>query len=528
MPGGAPAEGVRPFVLVVLDGWGFSADPVGNAILQADTPHMEALMQRWPTTLVAASGEAVGLPRGQQGNSEVGHLTIGAGRVIYQPLSRINRAIADGSFFQNPVLGAAVDRARDSGASLQLLGLVSPGGVHSHMDHAAALAELARRRGLERVFVHAFTDGRDEPPMSGAGYMSAFVEELQNVGAGRVVSVSGRYYAMDRDRRWDRTQRAYDVIVGGGGPEAADPVDYIEAQYAAGVGDEFVPPASIATAGAPPVRIEDGDSIVFFNFRPDRARQLSHAIVDRDFAAFERARVVEKVGFVSMTEYERNLPVRIAFPAEDVRHTLSEVIAERRLRQFHVAETEKYAHVTYFINGGRERAFAGEERLLVPSPRVATYDAVPEMSAAAVTEAVVSHVENGNDALVVVNYANADMVGHTGDLDATIRAVEVVDQAVGRVVAAALACEGAVLITADHGNAEQKVDLHSGAPLTAHTTNPVPVILCGTDATRLRDGGGLRDVAPTVLEAIGIPAPEVMTGRSLIQSHQSPERQRPA
>lgn len=527
MPGGAPAEGVRPFVLVVLDGWGFSANPVGNAILQADTPHMEALMQRWPTTLVAASGEAVGLPRGQQGNSEVGHLTIGAGRVIYQPLSRINRAIGDGSFFQNPVLGAAIDRARDSGAALQLLGLVSPGGVHSHMDHAVALAELARRRGLDRVFVHAFTDGRDEPPMSGAGYMSAFIEELDNVGAGRVVSVSGRYYAMDRDRRWDRTQRAYDVIAGGDGPEAADAVEYMEAQYAAGVGDEFVPPASIAGTNGSRVRIEDGDSIVFFNFRPDRARQLTHAIVDRDFAAFERSRVLERVGFVSMTEYERSLPVRIAFPAEDVRNTLSEVIAERGLRQFHVSETEKYAHVTYFINGGRERAFPGEERLLVPSPRVATYDTVPEMSAAAITEAVVSHVERGDDALVVVNYANADMVGHTGDLDATIRAVEFVDHAVGRVVAAALGREGAVLITADHGNAEQKIDLRSGTPLTAHTTSPVPVILCGTAAARLRDGGGLRDVAPTVLDAMGLTAPEEMTGRSLIQSREAPEGKRP-
>ncbi|MBV8527307.1 MAG: 2,3-bisphosphoglycerate-independent phosphoglycerate mutase [Candidatus Dormibacteraeota bacterium] len=517
MPGGAPEEGVQPFVLVVLDGWGFSADPVGNAILGADTPHMEALMQRWPTTLVAASGEAVGLPRGQQGNSEVGHLTIGAGRVIYQPLSRINRAIADGSFFQNPVLDAAIDRARDNGGALQLLGLISPGGVHSHMDHAVALAELARRRGLERVYVHAFTDGRDEPPMSGAGYMSAFIEELNNVGAGRVVSVSGRYYAMDRDRRWDRTQRAYNVIVAAEGPEAADPVAYMEAQYAAGVGDEFVPPASIAEPGAERVHIEDGDSIVFFNFRPDRARQLSHAIVDRDFEAFERSRVLEKVAFVSMTEYERSLPARIAFPTEDVRGTLAEVIAARGLHQFHVAETEKYAHVTYFINGGRERALDGEERLLVPSPRVPTYDTVPEMSAEPITDAVVSHVERGDDALIVVNYANADMVGHTGDLGATIRAVEVVDHAVGRIVASALNRRGAVLITADHGNAEHKVDRRSGAPLTAHTTNPVPVILCGTAATRLRDGGGLRDVAPTVLDAMGLPAPEEMTGRSLIQ-----------
>ena len=518
MAAAAQETAVRPFVLVVLDGWGFSADPVGNAILGADTPRIDALMQRWPTTLVAASGEAVGLPRGQQGNSEVGHLTIGAGRVIYQPLSRINRAIADGSFYQNPVLGAAVDRARDNDAALQLLGLVSPGGVHSHMDHALALAELARRRGLQRVYVHAFTDGRDEPPMSGAGYMSAFIEELTNTGAGRVVSLSGRYYAMDRDRRWDRTQRAYDVIVGGDGAEAADAVEYMEAQYAREVGDEFIPPIAIAGAGAERVVIEDGDSIVFFNFRPDRARQLSHAIVDRDFSAFTRSRVLEKVAFVSMTEYERTLPARIAFPTEDVRHTLSEVIADHGLRQFHVAETEKYAHVTYFINGGRERAFPGEERLLVPSPRVATYDTVPEMSAAPITAAVVSHIERGDDALIVVNYANADMVGHTGNVAATTRAVEVVDDAVGRIVDSVLAVDGAALITADHGNAEQEIDKRSGSALTAHTTNPVPVILCGTPATRLRDGSGLRDVAPTVLEVMGLPAPEEMTGRSLILS----------
>ena len=512
----APEKGVRPLVLVILDGWGFSADPYGNAILDADTPEMERLLRQCPTTLVAASGEAVGLPRGQQGNSEVGHLTIGAGRVVYQPLSRINRAVADGSFYDNPVLCAAIDRARDRGAALQLLGLVSPGGVHSHMDHATALAELARRRGLDRVFVHAFTDGRDEPPASGAGYMQAFCDDLERAGAGRVATVSGRYYAMDRDRRWDRTERAYDVIVAGTGPEAADPVEYIESQYAAGTGDEFISPAAIAAPGSARMRIEDGDSVVFFNFRPDRSRQLTHAIVDSEFSGFERTRVLRDVAVVTMTEYERALPVHIAFPTEDVAHTLAQVIAERGLRQFHVAETEKYAHVTYFINGGRERAFPGEERLLVPSPRVATYDSVPEMSARPVTEAVVEHIGRGDDALIIVNFANPDMVGHTGDLAAAVRAVEFTDVCVGRIVTAAAQHDAAVLITADHGNAERMQDKRDGSPLTAHTTSPVPVIVCGTAATALRDGGGLRDIAPTVLDAMGIRAPEAMTGRSLM------------
>ena len=512
---GAGDGSALPFVLVILDGWGFNADRFGNAIAQANTPEMESLTRRWPTTLVAASGEAVGLPRGQQGNSEVGHLTIGAGRVIYQPLSRISRAVADGSFFENPVLCAAVDRARTRGAALHCLGLVSPGGVHSHMDHAVALAELAARRGLDRVWVHAFTDGRDEPPTSAAGYLQAFGDELARVGTGRVASVSGRYYAMDRDRRWDRIERAYDVIVSGIGPVAADPVAYIDSQYAADVTDEFLPPVAITPEGGSRTRIEDGDSVIFFNFRPDRARQLSHAIVDPDFVGFERKRVARDIAFVSRTDYEHGLHAQVAFPSEIVGDTLAEVVSKHGLAQFHVAETEKYAHVTYFINGGRERAFPLEERLLVPSPRVATYDTVPEMSAGPITDAVVAHLAAGAAALIVVNFANADMVGHTGDFVATTRAVAVVDACVGRIVRAALEHAGGVLITADHGNAELKIDRRDGSPLTAHTTSPVPVILCGTGAARLRDGGGLRDVAPTVLEALGLPRPAAMTGSSL-------------
>jgi 2,3-bisphosphoglycerate-independent phosphoglycerate mutase len=505
----------RPFVLAVIDGWGQSSDAFGNAIAAASTPAMDRLMSTWPWTAVAASGLAVGLPEGQQGNSEVGHLTIGAGRILYQPLTRINGAIADGSFFENAALCAAVDSALERGTSLHCLGLVSPGGVHSDQAHAVALAELARRRGLDRVFFHAFTDGRDEPPASAAGFLARFVADLDAAGCGRVVSVTGRYYAMDRDTRWDRTQRAYEQLVGDGEDTAPDPVGYIEAQYARGVTDEFLPPVSIVPGEGSRVRIEDGDSVTFFNFRPDRARQLSHALVDPDFAGFQRSRVAGDLHFVTFTEYTRDLPADVAFPRQDVRHTLAEEVCAAGLHQFHVAETEKYAHVTYFINGGREEPFSGEERLLVPSPKVATYDATPAMSAEAITAAVVEHVERGADALIVLNFANPDMVGHTGDFNATVAAVEVVDGCIDRIERAVIAAGGGLLVTADHGNAEMKIDARDNSPLTAHTTSPVPVILCGTDATELRAGGGLEDVAPTVLAAMGVPIPEAMTGRSL-------------
>jgi 2,3-bisphosphoglycerate-independent phosphoglycerate mutase len=507
---------VRPFVLAILDGWGCSDDRFGNAIAAASTPTVDRLQRDWPSTTVAASGEAVGLPEGQQGNSEVGHLTIGAGRVIHQPLTRINRAIRDGSFFENPVLCLAIDTAIERVGSLHCLGLVSPGGVHSEQAHGTALAELARRRGLERVYFHAFTDGRDEPPTSAAGFMRTFVDDLHAIGSGDVVSVSGRYYAMDRDTRWERTQRAYDQLVGTADAVAPDAVAYIEAQYALGTTDEFLPPVSIVHPDRERVVIRDGDSVVFFNFRADRARQLSHALVDVDFTGFQRSRVLDGLCFVTFTEYSRDLHADVAFPRQDVSHTLAEEVSAAGLRQFHVAETEKYAHVTYFINGGREDAFVGEERLLVPSPRVATYDATPAMSASEVTDAVVEHVERGEDALIVVNFANPDMVGHTGIFDATVEAVEVVDGCLDRIEHAVVAAGGGMLVTADHGNAEHKIDLRDNSPLTAHTTSPVPVILCGTEARALREGGGLEDVAPTVLEAMGLDVPEPMTGRTLV------------
>ena len=510
-------SGVRPFVLVVCDGWGENPDSFGNAIAAAATPHVDALRERWPWTTVEASGLAVGLPAGQQGNSEVGHLTIGAGRVIFQDLPKISRAIEMGSFFENSALCEAVDVAKQRGATLHCMGLVSPGGVHSHQEHGLALAELARRRGLDRVAFHAFTDGRDVPPSSAAGYVAEFCAGLQRIGVGRIVSVSGRYYAMDRDKRWDRTRRAYEVLAGESDSVAADTVRYIEDSYTRGVTDEFIEPASIVPAGGSRVRVESGDSVVFFNFRPDRARQISHALLDVEFAGFERSRVPAPLHYVSFTAYEAGLGAIVAFPKEEVTQTLAQVVSESGLHQFHVAETEKYAHVTYFINGGRERPFPGEERLLVPSPKVATYDMTPAMSADAVTEAVVAHVESGDDALVVVNFANPDMVGHTGVFDATVGAVQVVDACIGRIADATLRRGGALLMTADHGNAELKVDPRDRSALTAHTTSPVPVVLCGTDAARLRTGGGLCDVAPTVLAAMGLATPDAMTGKDLAE-----------
>ncbi len=507
---------VRPFVLAILDGWGCSDEHFGNAIAAASTPTVDRLMREWPWTTVAASGEAVGLPEGQQGNSEVGHLTIGTGRVIHQPLTRINLAIRDGSFFENPVLCSVVDTAIELGVSLHCLGLVSRGGVHSDQAHGVALAELARRRGLERVYFHAFTDGRDEPPTSAAGLVRTFIDDLRSTGCGEVASVAGRYYAMDRDTRWERTERAYDQLVGTAGDTAPDAVAFIEAQYALGITDEFLPPASIVASGRERIAIGDGDSVVFFNFRADRARQLSHALVDKDFDGFPRSRVLSDLSFVTFTGYSRDLAAAVAFPRQDVRHTLAEEVCAAGLLQFHVAETEKYAHVTYFVNGGREEAFPLEQRLLVPSPRVATYDTTPAMSAEEITDAVVEHIERGEEALIVVNFANPDMVGHTGVFDATVEAVEVVDRCLDRIERTVVGAAGGLLVTADHGNAEHKIDPRDNSPLTAHTTSPVPVILCGTDATALRAGGGLEDVAPTVLEAMGLEVPESMTGRTLV------------
>jgi len=509
-----PAPG-RPLVLVIIDGWGYRTDTAGNAIAAAKTPNWDGLWQRWPHTTLAAAGEPVGLPEGQQGNSEVGHLNIGAGRIVYQDLTRINLAIEDRSFFSNPVLSAAM-RSAAAGHALHLMGLVSPGGVHSSTQHLYALLEMAHAASVRDVFIHAFTDGRDEPPTSAAGYMAELVERIGSIGTGRIASVSGRYYAMDRDKRWDRTERAYRTVVEASGPTAPDPVAFINQSYENGINDEFLVPTRIVPPGqSPPPPISDDDSVIFFNFRPDRARQLSHAIVDDTWDHFERRHRPRLAHFVTFTEYEKGLPAEVAFPDEPLPGVLAEVVADAGWPQFHTAETEKYAHVTYFLNGGREAPFPGEDRLLVPSPRVATYDTHPEMSARSVTDELLDHLRTGRYGFIVVNFANPDMVGHTGVFPATVKAVEVVDAMLGRIADAVLPAHGILAITADHGNAELKVD-PGGAPLTAHTTSPVPFILAGADdVTALRTGGKLGDVAPTLLRVVGLTPSAEMTGDDL-------------
>ncbi len=510
---GAPG---RPLVLVIIDGWGYRADPFGNAIAAARKPNWDALWTRWPHTILAAAGEPVGLPEGQQGNSEVGHLNIGAGRVVYQDLTRINLAIRDGRFRKNAVLLGAMESVRRD-HTLHLMGLVSPGGVHSSSQHLYALLEMAHSLGVPRVFLHAFTDGRDEPPTSAAGYVADLVERIRAIGTGRIASVSGRYYAMDRDKRWERTERAYRTVVETTGPTAPDPVALIKQGYDEGITDEFIVPTRIVTPGQePPPPIGNGDSVIFFNFRPDRARQLSHAMLDDRWDHFKRSHRLRLAHFVTFTEYEADLPAEVAFPDEPLSQVMAEVVSQAGWRQFHTAETEKYAHVTYFLNGGREVPFPGEDRLLVPSPRVPTYDLQPEMSAGPVTDELLDRLGQGRYRFLVVNFANPDMVGHTGVFPATVRAVEVVDAMLGRIAGPVLRSGGILAITADHGNAELKVDRATGAPLTAHTTSPVPLILAGADGmTGLREGGKLGDIAPTLLPLVGLGVPREMSGDDL-------------
>jgi 2,3-bisphosphoglycerate-independent phosphoglycerate mutase len=506
----------KPFVLIICDGWGEVPEKAGNAIASADTPHLDRLRKEWPHATVAASGEAVGLPAGQQGNSEVGHLTIGSGRIIRQPLSRQHHEIETGIFYENEVLIEAIEIAKQHGKALHIIGLVSPGGVHSHSNGALALVRLAKKLELTDVHIHAFTDGRDTPPASALKHIIEFQEVLTDIGAGRIASVAGRYYAMDRDNRWERIELAYDMLTGDTHPHVEDLHAHINERYQNNETDEFLRPISIAGKPEDRTRIEDGDVVVFFNFRPDRARQLSHALVDKEFDGFTRKRVIKDLHFVSFAEYDKDLGVPVAFPKEDVKNTLAEIVSKQGLSQYHVAETEKYAHVTYFLNGGREHAFKGEERSLVPSPTVATYDLQPEMSAAEVADDVVTHIKKNQSDLIIVNFANADMVGHTGDFEATKKAIHALDDCLDRVIEETLKAGGVALMTADHGNAEYKIDRESGEPLTAHTTSPVPVLICGKEGISLRKDGGLSDIAPTVLDIMGLPVPEDMTGKSLI------------
>ena len=501
---------MKPLLLMILDGFAKGADGPQNAIYMAKKPGLDRLFASSPHTLIGASGEDVGLPDGQMGNSEVGHTNIGAGRVVYQELTRITKAIRDGSFYENPALAGAMRDCAQGGHSLHLCGLLSDGGVHSHNTHLYALLEMAKRFGVRDVCVHALLDGRDVPPDSGAEYVRALEDKLRETGAGRIATVCGRYYAMDRDNRWERVEQAYDAIVRGIGEAAASAAEAVERSYAGGVTDEFVLPAVI-DGGAP---LRAGDSFIFFNFRPDRARELTRAIADPDFAAFRRAFV--PVRYICMTQYDAAMPnVTVAYRPQSLENTLGQYLSDRGMTQLRIAETEKYAHVTFFFNGGREQPYPGEDRALIPSPKVATYDLKPEMSAYDVTDEVVRRIESGKYDVIVLNYANCDMVGHTGVARAAVQAVEAVDACVARVAAAVKQAGGAMLLTADHGNADCMFD-KDGAPFTAHTTNPVPLLLYADFPASLREGGILADIAPTMLDLLGLEKPAEMTGSSLL------------
>ena len=499
-----------PTTLIIMDGFGMSGGTVGNAVRAAQTPRLDQFFQEFAHTELSASGLDVGLPDGQMGNSEVGHTNIGAGRVVFQDLPRITKSIADGDFFQNPAYNHAMDACKEKGTSLHLMGLLSDGGVHSHIQHLFALLKMAKDKGLEKVYIHAFLDGRDVSPTSGADFVAQTVEKCRELGVGKIATVMGRYYAMDRDKRWDRVEQAYDAMVYG---ESAAfnpvPVAAVKDSYAAGITDEFVEPVVCDQDGT----ISDNDSVIFFNYRPDRAREITRTLVDPDFDGFTRQ--FFPVTFVGNTEYDATMPtVEVACPRNTVRNGLGEYLSQMGMTQLRIAETEKYAHVTFFFNGGSETVFPGEDRCLVASPKVATYDLQPEMSAYEVCDKCVERIESGAYDVIILNFANCDMVGHTGVFDAAVKAVETVDECVGRVVDTTLKMGGIAMITADHGNAEQMEEA-DGSPMTAHTTNPVPFILCGA-GTELRSGGRLADIAPTILDVMGLACPEEMDGKTLI------------
>ena len=501
----------KPVALIIMDGFGINPDTYGNAIKAAKTPNLTRLFAENPYTTIGASGLDVGLPDGQMGNSEVGHTNIGAGRVVYQMLVKISKSIKDGDFFDNKVLLGAMENCKKNGSALHLIGLVSDGGVHSHIEHLFGLVEMAKRNGIDKVYVHALMDGRDVPPTSGVEYMRQLVDELAKIGVGRVATVMGRYYAMDRDFAWDRVEKAYAAMVYGEGVKESDPVKALEHSYANDVTDEFVVPAVIDPEGT----IHANDSVVFFNFRPDRARQITRTFVDEAFDGFTRRNGFFPLHYVCMTAYDATMPnVTVAFPTQELTHTMGEVISEHGMTQLRIAETQKYAHVTFFYNGGEERTFPGEDRILIQSPDVPTFDLQPEMSAYPVCDAVCEQILAGKYDMIILNFANCDMVGHTGVFDAAVKAVEAVDTCVGRVVDAVLQMGGVALITADHGNADKMYE-PDGSPFTAHTTNPVPLCMVGKTG-KLREGGRLADLSPTMLDIFGIEKPAEMDGESLI------------
>ncbi len=508
----------KPAVLMILDGYGLNDKKEGNAVAEASTPVMDKLMAEYPFVKGNASGMAVGLPDGQMGNSEVGHLNMGAGRIVYQELTRITKEIQDGTFFENPALLNAVNNCKKNDSAFHMFGLVSDGGVHSHNTHIYGLLELARRNGLKKVYVHAFLDGRDTPPTSGKGFVEELEQEMQKIGVGEVASVTGRYYAMDRDNNYDRVEKAYLVLTKGEGLEADSATGGIQASYDRKETDEFVKPTVVKKNGAPVALIQDGDSVVFYNFRPDRAREITRSFCDDDFKGFARDKRLD-LTYVCFSDYDPTIPNKdVAFHKISVTNTFGEWLAAHGMKQARIAETEKYAHVTFFFNGGVEEPNEGEDRILVNSPKdVATYDLKPQMSAYEVCDKLVDSIKSGKYDVIIINFANPDMVGHTGVEQAAIKAVEAVDECVGRAVEAVKEVDGVMFICADHGNAEQLVDYETGAPFTAHTTNPVPFILVNSDPScKLREGGCLADIVPTLIELMGMEQPEEMTGKSLL------------
>lgn len=507
----------KPTVLMILDGFGLNDKKDANAVYEAKTPVIDNLMANYPFVKGNASGLSVGLPEGQMGNSEVGHMNMGAGRIVYQDLTRITKEIQDGTFFENPALLKAIENVKANNSALHLYGLLSDGGVHSHNTHLYGLLELAKRHGLEQVYVHCFLDGRDTPPASGADYIKELYEKMQELGVGQIASVMGRYYAMDRDNRWDRVEKAYRAIAFGEGIQAECPYDAVKASYEQEVYDEFVVPTVIMRDGKPTATVNDGDSIIFFNFRPDRAREITRAFCADEFDGFDRGER-KKVTYICFTEYDVTIPNKeVAFNKVEIKNTFGEFLASKGLKQARIAETEKYAHVTFFFNGGVEAPNPGEDRILVNSPKVATYDLKPEMSAYEVCDKLVEAIKSDKYDVIIINFANPDMVGHTGVESAAIKAVEAVDTCVGRAVEALKEVDGQMILCADHGNCEQLVDYTTGVPFTAHTTNPVPFILINYDpAYTLKEGGCLADLAPTLIDMMGLEKPVEMTGHSLL------------
>ena len=506
----------KPVMLMILDGFGLSDKVDGNAVKAANKPNYDRYFNNYPHTQLNASGLSVGLPEGQMGNSEVGHLNIGAGRVIYQALTRITKSIEDGDFFENEALNKAVNNALENNSSLHLMGLLSPGGVHSHTEHVKGLIKLAKEKGVKKVYVHAFTDGRDVSPVSAKQYVEELENYMKELQVGEIATISGRYYAMDRDKRWERVQLAYNAMVLGKGEEAASAIEALDRSYNDNKTDEFVLPTVIVKGGKPVATIKDKDSVIFFNFRPDRAREITRAINDKEFAGFPREAL--DLFYVTLTQYDKTLQgVHIAYTPDSFENTLGEYVSKQGKKQLRIAETEKYAHVTFFFNGGVEAPNPNEDRGLIPSPKVATYDLKPEMSAYELCDEVLKRVDSDEYDMIILNFANPDMVGHTGVMEAAKKAIEAVDVCLGKIVDRILTKEGTVFITADHGNAETMIDFSTGGPMTAHTTDPVPFLYVAKDATPMREAGILADIAPTMLQVMGLEVPVEMTGKSLIK-----------